>query len=58
MREQQVTNNRKVFGIGFQKTGTTSLGTIFDKLGIEVGVIISDTFGRPWRRGLTDVGIG
>jgi coenzyme F420-0:L-glutamate ligase/coenzyme F420-1:gamma-L-glutamate ligase len=26
--------------------------------GIEVGVIISDTFGRPWRRGLTDVAIG
>lgn len=24
---------RKVFGIGFQKTGTTSLGTIFDALG-------------------------
>lgn len=23
----------KVFGVGFQKTGTTSLGTIFDKLG-------------------------
>lgn len=26
--------------------------------GIEVGVVISDTFGRPWRRGLTDVAIG
>jgi coenzyme F420-0:L-glutamate ligase / coenzyme F420-1:gamma-L-glutamate ligase len=25
---------------------------------VEVGVIISDTFGRPWRRGLTDVAIG
>jgi len=25
---------------------------------IEVGVIVSDTFGRPWRRGLTDVAIG
>jgi coenzyme F420-0:L-glutamate ligase / coenzyme F420-1:gamma-L-glutamate ligase len=25
---------------------------------IEVGVIISDTFGRTWRRGLTDVAIG
>lgn len=24
----------------------------------ELGVIISDTFGRPWRRGLTDVAIG
>lgn len=28
------------------------------KLGIHVGVIISDTFGRPWRKGLTDVAIG
>ncbi|MEE9178479.1 MAG: coenzyme F420-0:L-glutamate ligase [Acidimicrobiia bacterium] len=26
--------------------------------GIELAVIISDTFGRPWRRGLTDVAIG
>ena len=26
--------------------------------GIEIGVIISDTFGRPWRRGVTDVAIG
>jgi coenzyme F420-0:L-glutamate ligase/coenzyme F420-1:gamma-L-glutamate ligase len=28
------------------------------RLGITVAVIISDTFGRPWRRGLTDVAIG
>ncbi len=28
------------------------------KFGIEVGVIITDTFGRPWRQGLTDVAIG
>lgn len=28
------------------------------KKGIEIGVIISDTFGRPWRRGVTDVAIG
>lgn len=27
-------------------------------LGVEVAVIVSDTFGRPWRRGLTDVAIG
>ncbi|MEU4326207.1 coenzyme F420-0:L-glutamate ligase [Nonomuraea dietziae] len=27
-------------------------------LGGRVGVIISDTFGRPWRHGLTDVAIG
>jgi len=26
--------------------------------GVDVPVIISDTFGRPWRRGLTDVAIG
>jgi len=27
-------------------------------LGTDVGVIVSDTFGRPWRRGVTDVAIG
>lgn len=27
-------------------------------LGVDVGVVISDTFGRPWRSGLTDVAIG
>lgn len=26
--------------------------------GKRLGVVISDTFGRPWRRGLTDVAIG
>ena len=25
---------------------------------VRLGVIITDTFGRPWRRGLTDVAIG
>ncbi|WLQ42738.1 coenzyme F420-0:L-glutamate ligase [Streptomyces laculatispora] len=29
-----------------------------DTLGVEVGVIVTDTFGRPWRNGLTDVAIG
>ena len=28
------------------------------KAGVDVGVIVSDTFGRTWRRGLTDVAIG
>ena len=28
------------------------------RLGVEVGVIVSDTFGRTWRRGVTDVAIG
>jgi coenzyme F420-0:L-glutamate ligase/coenzyme F420-1:gamma-L-glutamate ligase len=27
-------------------------------LGVDIGVIVSDTFGRPWRRGVTDVAIG
>ena len=26
--------------------------------GVDVGVLITDTFGRPWRQGLTDVAIG
>ncbi|MFK0296156.1 coenzyme F420-0:L-glutamate ligase [Streptomyces sp. NPDC090442] len=29
-----------------------------ETLGVDVGVLISDTFGRPWRSGLTDVAIG
>jgi coenzyme F420-0:L-glutamate ligase/coenzyme F420-1:gamma-L-glutamate ligase len=29
-----------------------------DALGVEVGVVVTDTFGRPWRQGLTDVAIG
>ncbi|THA98591.1 MULTISPECIES: coenzyme F420-0:L-glutamate ligase [Streptomyces] len=29
-----------------------------DTLGVDVGVIVTDTFGRPWRAGLTDVAIG
>ena len=28
------------------------------RLGVEVAVIVSDTFGRPWRRGVTDVALG
>jgi coenzyme F420-0:L-glutamate ligase/coenzyme F420-1:gamma-L-glutamate ligase len=27
-------------------------------LGVEVGVVVTDTFGRPWREGQTDVAIG
>jgi coenzyme F420-0:L-glutamate ligase len=29
-----------------------------ERLGVEVAVIITDTMGRPWRNGLTDVAIG
>ena len=28
------------------------------RTGVDVGVVISDTFGRTWRRGVTDVAIG
>lgn len=31
---------------------------LLQSLGIDLPVVISDTFGRPWRRGLTDVAIG
>ena len=30
----------------------------FGELGVDVAVIISDTFGRPWREGQTDVAVG
>ncbi|MFF3767924.1 coenzyme F420-0:L-glutamate ligase [Streptomyces sp. NPDC001922] len=29
-----------------------------DALGVDIGVVVTDTFGRPWRNGLTDVAIG
>ena len=29
-----------------------------EQLGIEIAVIVSDSFGRPWREGLTEVAIG
>jgi coenzyme F420-0:L-glutamate ligase/coenzyme F420-1:gamma-L-glutamate ligase len=31
---------------------------IRSRTGADVGVVITDTFGRPWRRGLVDVAIG
>ncbi len=27
-------------------------------LGVDVGIVVSDTFGRPWREGQTDIAIG
>lgn len=30
----------------------------FRELGVDVAVVISDTFGRPWREGQTDIAIG
>ncbi|WP_340561082.1 coenzyme F420-0:L-glutamate ligase [Streptomyces sp. GSL17-111] len=29
-----------------------------DLLGVDVGVVVTDTFGRPWREGQTDVAVG
>ena len=31
---------------------------IYEELGVYVGVIVSDSFGRPWRWGITDVALG
>jgi len=31
---------------------------LLQRLGVDLPVVISDTFGRPWRRGLTDIAIG
>lgn len=31
---------------------------LLERLGVDVGVVVSDTFGRPWRLGLTDQAIG
>ena len=31
---------------------------ILEELGVDVGVVVSDSFGRPWRLGITDVALG
>jgi coenzyme F420-0:L-glutamate ligase / coenzyme F420-1:gamma-L-glutamate ligase len=31
---------------------------LHEGLGVRVGVVVTDTFGRPWRNGLTDVAVG
>ena len=31
---------------------------IKDRLGVDIGVVISDSFGRPWRWGIVDVALG
>jgi coenzyme F420-0:L-glutamate ligase/coenzyme F420-1:gamma-L-glutamate ligase len=31
---------------------------LHDKTGADVGVVVSDSFGRPWRQGTTDVALG
>ena len=44
-----------------RSTPTRSARTLrarFAELGVDVAVIISDTFGRPWREGQTDIAIG
>ena len=33
-------------------------GSILADMGVAVGVIVSDSFGRPWRWGITDVALG
>ncbi len=31
---------------------------LIHRLGVDVAVIVADTFGRPWRRGVTDIALG
>jgi dehydro coenzyme F420 reductase / coenzyme F420-0:L-glutamate ligase / coenzyme F420-1:gamma-L-glutamate ligase len=33
-------------------------GTIGERLGVRIGVVVSDTVGRPWRAGLVDIAVG
>jgi coenzyme F420-0:L-glutamate ligase / coenzyme F420-1:gamma-L-glutamate ligase len=33
-------------------------GTLHERSGRDVGVLVTDSFGRPWRQGTTDVAIG
>ncbi len=32
--------------------------TLSERLGVDIAVVITDTFGRPWRRGVVNVAIG
>jgi len=32
--------------------------TLADRLGVDLGIVVTDTFGRPWRLGQTDVALG
>jgi coenzyme F420-0:L-glutamate ligase / coenzyme F420-1:gamma-L-glutamate ligase len=32
--------------------------SVHERTGVEVGIVITDTFGRPWRLGQTDVALG
>ncbi|HSM22146.1 MAG TPA: coenzyme F420-0:L-glutamate ligase, partial [Rubrivivax sp.] len=32
--------------------------SVLEELGVDVGVVVSDSFGRPWRMGITDVALG
>jgi len=36
----------------------TIRGGLAERLGVDVAVLITDTAGRPWRVGLTDIAIG
>ncbi|MGV3491877.1 MAG: coenzyme F420-0:L-glutamate ligase [Devosia sp.] len=36
----------------------TLCATLRQRLGFDIGIIVTDTFGRPWRVGQTDVAIG
>jgi coenzyme F420-0:L-glutamate ligase/coenzyme F420-1:gamma-L-glutamate ligase len=31
---------------------------VLEEMGVDVGVVVSDSFGRPWRLGITDVALG
>jgi coenzyme F420-0:L-glutamate ligase/coenzyme F420-1:gamma-L-glutamate ligase len=39
-------------------SAATIRSRLMDRLGINLGLIISDSFGRPWRRGTAGVAIG
>ena len=44
-----------------RRTHRSALGlrrAILEELGVDVGVVVSDSFGRPWRLGITDVALG
>ncbi len=58
LRESQRVVRRKRGMLNPDRSAARLRTEIKKKLGIQIAVIVSDSFGRPWREGLTEVAIG
>jgi len=44
--------------VGSDRSGRRVRDALRHRFSVDVAVVVSDTFGRPWRRGVSDVAIG